>query len=455
MTQGTRKRFSMGIQGKLISLLVFLMALPAVLLAWYACERMESLGWTLRRSAEHLAFESRQGMERVSRLATDAASATQNGQARHALERATMDMAERVAAFLYERDADIRLAALLEPDAKRYRAFLNAHSRPVSLPPPWSMNAEGTQWEMNAPHDAPLSLRSPYATDIIDPIPAERAREPRAFPVEGLPFQRVPLFLEMTFVDTSGRERVKVTTSPQMASALRDITKPANTYCKAERYFEALKALAPGEIYVSPVVGEYIPATVQGTYSRAVARMRGMPFTPEDAAYAGRENPVGRHFEGLVRWAMPVMRNGSLAGWVTLALDHRHLMEFVEHVDPVRGGQQAMPDVAAGGFGSMWDNRGRNISHPRAYHIVGYNADSGEPVPPWLDETVYQEWQESGKSIADFVETRTHPIPAEQAGGAGPPAKPSEEMRRKGLLGLDGRFLSFAPQSRDWLEVIR
>jgi hypothetical protein len=34
-------------------------------------------------------------------------------------------------------------------------------------------------------------------------------------------------------------------------------------------------------------------------------------FKPEESAYAGTENPVGKRFRGIVRWATPVVRGGK------------------------------------------------------------------------------------------------------------------------------------------------
>ena len=68
-----------------------------------------------------------------------------------------------------------------------------------------------------------------------------------------------------------------------------------------------------------------------GAYTRKRAKELGVPFEPEEAGYAGKENPVGKRFRGVVRWATPVTRDGRVAGYVTLALDHTHIMEFTDH----------------------------------------------------------------------------------------------------------------------------
>jgi hypothetical protein len=57
----------------------------------------------------------------------------------------------------------------------------------------------------------------------------------------------------------------------------------------------------------SRVIGPYLPAS---------AKKAGVEFKPEESAYAGTENPVGKRFRGIVRWATPVVRGGK-PWWAT------------------------------------------------------------------------------------------------------------------------------------------
>ena len=72
---------------------------------------------------------------------------------------------------------------------------------------------------------------------------------------EGFTYENRPLFLEATFIGLDGKERIKVVTSPQMDSGLKDVSKSENTYVKAEKEWEELRKLKPGEIYVSDGIG--------------------------------------------------------------------------------------------------------------------------------------------------------------------------------------------------------
>ena len=81
----------------------------------------------------------------------------------------------------------------------------------------------------------------------------------------------------------------------------KNLSSRLNTYVKAETYFAELKNLKSGDIYVSDVIGAYVPSRLIGMYTPANAEARGQEFTPEEEAYAGRENPNGRRFKGIVR----------------------------------------------------------------------------------------------------------------------------------------------------------
>lgn len=79
------------------------------------------------------------------------------------------------------------------------------------------------------------------------------------------------------------------------------------------------------------------------------AAKAGIAFEPEKSAYAGKENPVGKKFQGLVRWAkFPVVKDGHITGYVTLALDHSHIAEFTDHVTPGEDRYADITDPASG-----------------------------------------------------------------------------------------------------------
>lgn len=171
----------------------------------------------------------------------------------------------------------------------------------------------------------------------------------------------------------------------------------------------------------------------------------GIPFEPEQSAYAGKENPVGKRFQGIIRWAAPVVKNGKIAGYVTLALDHRHIAEFAEHgVTPSEERYSDIGDPASGNYAFIWDYKGRNIAHPRHHSIVGYDPETGEPVEPWLDKDTYAAWKASGLPFAIF--SKDVPVFKNQSLDL----KPAVDSIKQGRIGLDCRYLNFAPQCVGW-----
>jgi signal transduction histidine kinase/PAS domain-containing protein len=184
-------------------------------------------------------------------------------------------------------------------------------------------------------------------------------------------------------------------------------------------------------------------------YTPENAAQRGLEFRPEEEAYAGRENPNGRRFKGIVRWAAPVVRGGRIAGYVTLALDHDHIMEFVDHVTPMSERYVEMPSAFEGNYAFIWDYKCRSICHPRHHSIVGFNPETGEPEVPWLEEQIYNEWQASGLPYTEFIKD----VPVFQAQSRS--KKPAPELTAAGLVGLDGRYLNNAPQCTGWFDLTR
>jgi signal transduction histidine kinase/CheY-like chemotaxis protein/HAMP domain-containing protein len=184
-------------------------------------------------------------------------------------------------------------------------------------------------------------------------------------------------------------------------------------------------------------------------YNPANTAARGQEFRPEDEAYAGRENPNGRRFKGIVRWATPVVRNGRIAGYVTLALDHDHIMEFVDRVTPMAERYVETPSAYEGNYAFIWDYQCRSICHPRHHSIVGFNPETGEPEIPWLENRIYTEWQDSGLPYTEFIKD----VPAFQAQSRS--KRPAPELTARGLVGLDGRYLNNAPQCTGWFDLTK
>ena len=423
-------------QTRLVVIFLLVKVIPLILLAGIAWRQFLIFGSALRE------------------IAVNDSTASLNDSAVKNIERMTTDTARRVAAFLYARDADIRYAATLEPSEAAYAAFIGRLRRRVVQPGRWELSVDGNKWENRNPAAAP-------------PAGVSRNSENNdrdgfhAIPASSFPHVDIPLYDEMTFVAPDGRELVKVVASDTSKRryrpdpAKKDVSLRENTYVKAETYFPKLRELNPGEIYVSDVIGAYQGTNYIGIYTAgnvaAASKERGyaIAYEPDEQAYAGRENPNGRRFEGIVRWATPVAGDdGQLRGYVTLALNHDHIMEFVDRITPMEERYVELPSAFEGNYAFIWDYQCRNIAHPRHHSIVGFDPGTGEPEVPWLETSIYEGWRRSGVGKwTDYVKD-IEPFQAQSR-----KKKAAFDLTRAGQVGLDGRYLNNAPQCTGWMDL--
>lgn len=431
---------SYSIKTKLIAIFVVIKILPIVFLSWIAWFQIVNLSTGLETQSSEIIQSTRGKVSEIGRIAADDSVKALDVRARESIEQLTTATAQSVAAFLYDRDSDIRLAAELPPTEAAFRTFLAHRTRPVFEHDRWILSEDGNSW---IPVQKQESNDSPILPRVKDNETDWNYRKPERL---GKVVNR-PLFLEMTYIGIDGTERVKVVTAEFMNHELRNVSQRENTYVKAETYWERLKALKPGEIYVSEVVGPYVGSPIIGPYTPSRAKELGIEFAPEKAAYAGKENPVGKKFQGLVRWAMPVEADGQIVGFITLALDHRHLMEFTDHIVPTDERVSSIKDAASGNYAFIWDYKGRSICHPREHSIAGYDPDTGEPAVPWLEDALYRQWQASGKTLSQFLSSTPEFLDPSNK------KKPASELTKAGQVGLDCRYLNFAPQCSGWHEL--
>ena len=433
-------RLGLGMRAKLITLFVFIKVVPLVLLALLAWNQAWELGEELKRRTAEIAGKANRALSETGEIAVNDAVKALDARATEDIERMSTDTARRVAEFLYARDQDILLASKLESTEVEYRDFVEKRQGRLIRQSRWELAADGKSWKR--------ADKAPVSEDVHSSI-AENNYSFHYRPPEPYQYEEKPLYREMTFIDLNGHERIKVTTSPLMNPKLLDVSDRRNTYVRAETYFPQIKKLKPGEIYVSDVIGEYVGSRVIGMYTPENAAKVGEDFRPEESAYAGAENPLGKRFKGIVRWAAPVVKEGRIIGYVTLALDHDHIMEFTAHITPTRARYTEIPDASEGNYAFIWDYKGRSIVHPRHFSITGYDAETGDPQVPWLEDRIYDQWQASGKSYADFIEDV--PTFVEQSNSK----KPAPALTKKGLIGLDCRYLNFAPQCTGWFDLTK
>jgi signal transduction histidine kinase len=433
----------MSLRAKLIAIFIAIKVVPLVLLAVFAWNAARDLGALVTARAITMSEAMRDTQMRTGQTAIDDSIAALDDRSREAIEALTTGAARSIAQFLHERDEDILHAAALAPTEAAYRQFIDARQRRIEDHGAYVPDADGERWIADThPARAVELVRAPH--------PDNASNFHYRPPDDHTGGQRRPLFLEMSFVGVDGHERVKVHTETGrrlLDPALRDITRRENTFVRAETYWPALAALRPGEIHVSRVIGAQLRTHWIGDYTPARAKALGKPFAPGESAYAGLENPVGKRFQGLIRWAAPVLRDGAIIGYVTLALDHAHLMAFTDTLRPTPERNAPIADPASGNYAFMWDDQGRNISHARDYFIHGYDPATGEPSVPWLDRDLYQSWRASGQSWAQYAAHLRPYLDQRLSRG------PHPDSTASGLVGLDCRYLNFSPQCLGWHDM--
>ena len=437
MKVGVPQFFSrMGIRAKLIIIFVAIKVVPLVLLAGYAWQAARGLGDGVSTRAVEMADAMRATQQQTGKMAIEDSVRALDERSREAIEALTTDIARQVAGFLYDRDGDVLRAAAIEPSASAYADFLASHVRVLYEHGNYVPTPDGTGWMPERPYNADNPVRSPLA---------DNAKNFHTRSAENYG-QRVlrPLFLEMSFIDLNGVEQVKAQQGDLLPPGLRDISRRENTFAKAETYWSGVQKLKAGEVYVSEVIGPYVKTQWIGPYTKAKAAELKRDFRPEESGYAGLENPVGKRFRGIVRWATPVEKGGRIVGYVTLVLDHAHLAAFVNGVRPTTERFAPIADPGSGNYAFIWDHKSRSIVHPRDYFIAGYDPDTGEPAAPWMDGDLWTEWNASGKSWSAFRDD----VPAFRDQSLQRKAAP--ESSGSGSVGLDCRYLNFSPQCHGW-----
>jgi len=332
-----------------------------------------------------------------------------------AIEVQTISLASQIAQFLYERDKDILNLSVHTPSSKLYLNFMNTNNR-----------------------DVILFLKQDSTNKTIPVVECENPDNKTNWhhnPPYNFKKASIPLYREITFVGLNGKELIKIK-NQKISDDLQNISIKKNTYCRAEDYFKHIKKLNKNEIYVSKVIGEYI----QGWLYKDNKTIKVKP----QSAYAGKENPKGKRFKGIIRWAVPVFENNMKKGYLTMALDHTHIMEFTDHIIPTRERFAEVSDAGSGNYAFLWDYEHQNISHPRDFFICGYDPLTGKEVPGWLSQDTYNEYKKSNLSLNNFIKTIPdfNQFSLEKTG--------SKEQMDNGYVGLDCRVLDHAPQCQGW-----
>lgn len=431
MGRSTKQRMS--VRTKLITLFIIIKVIPLVLLALIAWKQSLGLSKELNRS-----------LEETKKITIESTTNALTDLARENVERLSTDLALDIAEFLYARDANISHVSIIPPSFENYTYFLNSMTTRLPTQTQWSMD------ENDISKDASWKpVEKKQQGKILKSSNSQNDLHFNYRPMDAFTYKTVPFFQEITFIDLDGQELIKATSSPLMDKELKDVSKRENTFIKAETYFQFLPDLKEGEIYISDVVGSYKPSEIVGIYNKFNAEKTGVEYDPENATYAGWENPVGKRFKGIIRWATPVFKNGEKIGYVTLALDHDHLLSLVDSATPTRERYIEFPNAYHGNYLFLFDHNAKNIGHPRHYYIVGHDPETGDIAMPSLEQSIYDKWLTSGKSYVDFIVDEPTFVDQNRS------KRPAPALSKKGSTAIDCRYSNFAPQCIGWVDLTK
>jgi len=431
---------SFSIKIKLIIIFILIKIIPLLIIVFIAYEGVIKLDEYLQNSTRFLFNQSKEIIINTANESINDSVRNLDKKSQRALERESYSIAKHVASFLYQRDDDIRFLSKLDINNEILRDFYKTKIRPIIVHDKYYYDEESSSWSTNKNIKTTKEIQKANLVDnekefnYINPLDLDR--------------KFIPIYKEVSFFDLAGNEKYKVS---QINENLLDISNKKNTYISSETYFNELKNLKEGDIYVSDVIGEYVGTKVIGKFTKEKAKKSKIEFEPEKYAYAGKENPVGKKFEGIIRFVTAVYKEGRKIGYLSLALDHKHIMQFTDTVNPTDlHVRQDIADASIGNYAFMWDYEGRNISHPRDYFITGYNKETGEPQTPWLSPEIMKKQKKSNLSMNEFL--KEYPTFDNQTLKKKANIK---QLLEDGNVGLDCRYLNFAPQCQGWMQVTK
>ncbi|WP_419671330.1 ATP-binding protein [Aliarcobacter butzleri] len=430
---------NLSIKIKLIIIFILIKIIPLLFVSYIAYEGILKLEQYLNKSTNFLYNQSKEVISNTANASIEDSIKILDKKSQESLERLSNEIALNIANFLYERDKDLILLSKLELNQKVLDSFFEAKTKEITIHDEYYYDNETNSYKTK--EEIKKVERDKKTANLKDNEKEFNYIDPIDFKTKN-----IRIYKEISFFDLQGNEKYKVSTINNQKVNVSD---SKNTFIKAEKYFDEIQKLNKNEIYVSDVIGEYIGTKVIGLFTKEKAQKSGIEFEPEKYGYAGIENPLGKRFEGIIRFITPVYKNDEKIGYISLALDHRHLQEFTDTVNPTNSNlKQNITDASLGNYAFIWDYEGKSIVHPRHYSIFGYDKNTGEKVMPWLSLDVAEKFYSSNQNINDFL--KNYPKFEEQSLQKKPNLK---QLKEDGNVGLDCRYLNFAPQCEGWMQL--
>lgn len=430
---------NLSIKIKLIIIFILIKIIPLLFVSYIAYEGILKLEQYLNKSTNFLYNQSKEVISNTANASIENSIKILDKKSQESLEKLSNEIALNIANFLYERDKDLILLSKLELNQKVLDSFFEAKTKEITIHDEYYYDNETNSYKTK--EEIKEVERDKKTANLKDNEKEFNYIDPIDFKTKS-----IPIYKEISFFDLQGNEKYKVSTINNQKVNVSD---SKNTFIKAEKYFDEIQKLNKNEIYVSDVIGEYIGTKVIGLFTKEKAQKSGIEFEPEKYGYAGIENPLGKRFEGIIRFITPVYKNDEKIGYISLALDHKHLQEFTDTVNPTNSNlKQNITDASLGNYAFIWDYEGKSIVHPRHYSIFGYDKNTGEKVMPWLSLDVAEKFYSSNQNINDFL--KNYPKFEEQSLQKKPNLK---QLKEDGNVGLDCRYLNFAPQCEGWMQL--
>lgn len=170
-----------------------------------------------------------------------------------------------------------------------------------------------------------------------------------------------PLYRSIAVIDADGHEQIVLKDGNFLPDySLKNVSRPEETEFRNEDYFAEIKKLSAGQVYVSHLTGRHTTIADQA---------------------------AGKQYNGVIRFGTPLYAaGGHFQGELVISLDHRHLMEFTQHIDPGPHFITAAPTYESGNYAFLFDDEGWIITHPKLWDIRGID-EHGRPVPPYTQQS--------------------------------------------------------------------